>query len=290
MEERDTNLNLLKTIEISKLKPYSKHPYKPYTNEKLNELADSIKEQGLIIPIIVLASKMVGCDNITCDVKELSDIESTIIMVDSNMQRETILPSEKAWAYRYKLNAIKKKSGERTDLTSAQVEQRLKNKTSRELISEKSADSAGQIQRYIRLTHLTHPLLDKVDEKKLAFIPAVELSYLSLQEQEWLYDILSREENFSVPLKLTTKLKGISQGGILTYDKIDRIIITKNHEPPKAIKVNYTAIKDYFPPDTSPKEYEITIKKALEEYFKNHNIELKQKENLLKNEKLLRKN
>ena len=113
-------------------------------------------------------------------------------------------------------------------------------------------------------------MLEKVDENKLAFIPSVELSYLKLQEQEWLYDILNREENFGVPMLLAQKLKGISQNGKLTYEKIDKIIISKNHEPPKAIKLSYKAIKEYFPPDTTPKEYEVTIQKALEEWFQNH--------------------
>ena len=137
-------------------------------------------------------------------------------------------------------------------------------------MSESSNDSRNQVKRYIRLTNLVTPLLNAVDEKKLAFIPAVELSYLKPEEQEWLYDILCREENFGVPLMYAQKLKGISQNGNLTYEKIDKIIVSRNHEPPKAIKLPYSSVKDFFPPDTTPKEYEVTIRNALEEWFQRH--------------------
>ena len=135
-------------------------------------------------------------------------------------------------------------------------------------ISENIAYLAGYAKSlgytiYICLTNLIPELLDKVDERKLAFIPAVELLYLTKEEQSWLYDILSREEKFGVPLKQASKLKGISQSGKLTYEKIDKIFIEKVHEPPKAIKVPYKAIRDFFPPDTTPKEFEKTIQDAL---------------------------
>jgi ParB family chromosome partitioning protein len=191
-------------------------------------------------------------------------------MVDSNLQRDVILPSEKAFAYKYKLEAIKSQ-GTRTDLTSDQVGQKS-DYVSRELISKKTNDSGTQIQRYIRLTNLIIPLLDKVDERKLAFIPAVELSYLGKNEQEWLYDILDREEHFGVPLALATKLKGISKNGKLTYEKIDKIIIEKNQEPPRVVRISYRTVKDYFPKGTTPQEYERVIKQALEEWFENHHL------------------
>ncbi len=277
--------NILSHLTISKLKPFPKHPFKMYDNEKMLGLADSIKEQGVVVPILVRpikdnkyeyeiiaghnrvqASKLAGIDKIPCNVREMDDETATILMIDTNLQqRETILPSEKAWAYRYKLEAIKSQ-GKRTDLTSDQVGRKLENV---EKMAEKSDDSRNQIRRYIRLTNLIPKLLDKLDERKLAFIPAVELSYLTKEQQEWLYDILSREEKYGVPVKQATKLKGISQSGNLTYEKIDKIIVQKNHEPPKAIKVPYKAIRDFFPPDTTPKEFEETIQEALTEYFKN---------------------
>ena len=201
--------------------------------------------------------------------REMDDETATIAMVDTNLQqRETVLPSEKAWAYKYKLEAIKSQ-GKRNDLTSHQVGEKLGSKLSAQRISDDSSDSMNQVLRYIRLTKLMPELLDKVDQRKLAFIPAVELSYLTKEQQSWLYDILSREEKYGVPVKQATKLKGISQGGNLTYEKIDKIMVQKNHEPPKAIKVPYKAIRDFFPPETTPMEYQEIIKKALTEYFNN---------------------
>ena len=284
--------NLPSSLPISKLKPFSKHPFKLYENDKMLGLADSIREQGVIVPILVRpidddkfeyeivaghnrvqASRLVGIDEIPCNVREMDDETATIAMVDTNLQqRETVLPSEKAWAYKYKLEAIKSQ-GKRTDLTSCQVGKKL----SAEEIANNSDESWRNIYRYIKLTNLIPELLEKVDDRKLAFIPAVELSYLKKEEQGWLYDILSREEKFGVPLKQASKLKGISQSGKLTYGKIDKVFIEKIHEPPKAIKVPYKAIRDFFPPDTTPKEFERTIQDALSEYFKTHPQKHKQK-------------
>jgi len=222
-EQQDEKSNGIEFLPISKLQPFSKHPFKRHAPEKMRELADSIEERGVIVPILVRpldsgmyeivaghnrveASTLAGLDTVPCDIREMDDDTATILMVDSNLQRETVLPSEKAWAYRYKLEAIKSQ-GKRNDLTSSQVGTKLR---ADEIIAENSQDSRNQIQRYIRLTHLIPQLLDKVDEKKLAFIPAVELSYLKEQEQKWLYSNLEREEYFGIPLALARKLKGIS--------------------------------------------------------------------------------
>jgi ParB family chromosome partitioning protein len=288
--------NILSHLSISKLKSFPKHPFKMYDNEKMLGLADSIKEQGVVVPILVRpikdnryeyeiiaghnrvqASKLAGIEKIPCNVREMDDETATILMIDTNLQqRETILPSEKAWAYRYKLEAINRQTGRKSQ-NGDQVGHHLIGLKSRDILAQSSNDSGTQIQRYIRLTNLIPELLDKLDERKLAFIPAVELSYLTKEQQGWLYDILSREEKYGVPVKQATKLKGISQSGNLTYEKIDKIIVQKNHEPPKAIKVPYKAISDFFPPDTTPKEFEETIQEALTEYFKTHSQRQKQK-------------
>lgn len=274
------------TLPISKLKPFDKHPFKRYDNGKMQSLAQSIKEQGIIVPILVRpykhekyeyeivcghnrvqGARIAGLDEIPCNVRELDNETATILMIDSNLQqRETILPSEKAYAYKYKLEAIKAQ-GKRTDLTLAQVGLKSQKQHSLEIIAQKSDESRNQIKRYIRLTNLIPQLLDKVDEKKLSFIPAVEISYLKKKEQENLYDILNREENFGIPLKQATMLKGISQNGELTYEKIDKIIIQKIKQLPKAIKLPYKKIKDYFPVSTSPKEVEDIVLKALDAWF-----------------------
>lgn len=283
-KNKEKNTDTVASLLISKLKPFSKHPFKPYNEEKMLELAESIKEQGLIVPILVRtiedkkysheiiaghnrvkAAQLAGLKKIPCDVRELDDAQAIILMVDSNLQREMILPSEKAFAYKYKLDAIKSQ-GKRYDLTSCQVG----NKLSAEKIANTDNESWRNIYRYINLTNLMPSLLDKVDDRKLAFIPAVELSYLGKDEQVWLHDILDREEHFGVPLAIATKLKGISKSGILTYEKIDKIIIAKIQEPPKAVKISYKTVKDYFAKGTTPQEYEKVIKQALDEWFRNN--------------------
>lgn len=285
---KERNIDTLSYLLLSKLKPFSKHPFKPYNEEKMLELAKSIKEQGIIVPILVRpiedkkhsheivaghnrvkAAQLTGLKKILCDVRELDDAQAVILMVDSNLQRETILPSEKAYAYKYKLDAIKSQ-GKRNDLTSAQFVPKSENMNARDIVGNQTGENRMQVTRYIRLTNLIPSLLDKVDERKLAFIPAVELSYLGKDEQEWLHDILDREEHFGVPLAIATKLKGISKSGILTYEKVDRIIVARNQEPPKAVKISYRTVKDYFPKGTTPQEYENIIKQALKEWFNNH--------------------
>ena len=299
MKETDsskTSRNIT-SIDISKLKPFFKHVFDVRNDERMQELSESIRSNGVIEPIIVRPIKdkefdyeiiaghrrtrgtqLAGLKYIPCDIRDIDDMAATLIMIDSNLQqRESILPSEKARAYKYKLEAIKSQ-GRRTDLTLCQLGTKL---NSGNLIAENSEDSRRNIYRFVQLTHLIPQMLKKVDEKKLAFIPAVQLSYLKTEEQEWLYDILSREENFGVPMAQAQKMKGISQNGKLTYEKIDRIIISKNHEPPKAIKLSYNVVKDFFPPDTTPKEYEVTIQKALEEWFQNHHEKNRPEEQML---------
>ena len=281
--EQHEKTNGILSLPISKLQPFSKHPFKRYSVEKRQELADSIEERGVIVPILVRplengmyeivaghnrveASTLAGKADIPCDVREMDDDTATIIMVDSNLQRETVVPSEKAWAYRYKLEAIKSQ-GKRNDLTSRQLVGKLE---MADVVGENSNDSGRQVQRYIRLTHLIPQLLDKVDEKKLAFIPAVELSYLKEHEQKWLYSNLEREEYFGIPLALARKLKGISQNGLLTEKKIDELIVSKVQTPPKQVKISHKIISKYFPDEVTPQERDSVIDRALEEWFKRH--------------------
>ena len=270
-------------LPLTELQPFIKHPFKKHNAGKMQELADSIVERGVIVPVLVRpldsgryeivsghnrveASKLAGLDIVPCDVRELDDDTATIIMVDSNLQRETVLPSEKAWAYKYKLDALKSQ-GKRNDLTSRQVVGKLE---IADVVGENSNDSGRQVQRYVRLTKLSTPILDKVDERKLAFIPAVELSYLKKQEQKWLSNNLEREEYFGVPLALARKLKGISQNGKLTEKKIDELIVAKVKTPPKKIKISHKVIGKYFSNEVTPQERDSVIDKALDEWFKRH--------------------
>ena len=202
------------TLPVEALRPFSGHPFHLYTDEKLRELTDSIREHGVLMPVLVRpldggyeivsghnrveAAKLAGLDKVPVTVRELDDDTATILMVDSKLrQRETLLPSEKAWAYRMKLEAIKRQ-GFRTDLTSAQVGQKLNRKFSRDLVAEEAGESKNQISRYIRLTELIPPFLDMVDNGRLAFNPAVELSYLSLENQTILFSIMERDEFVAV--------------------------------------------------------------------------------------------
>lgn len=282
----EKNIKSFLSILLSKLKAFDKHPFKMYDNEKMQSLAESIKEYGVITPILVRpikhekyeyeiiaghnrvqGARMAGLDEIPCDVREMDDETATILMIDTNLQqRESILPSEKAFAYKYKLEAIKAQ-GKRNDLTSAQFVPKLKNANARDIIADEAGENRMQISRYIRLTKIIPNLLDKVDEKRLSFIPAVELSYLNEQEQGYLHDILTREENFSVPLKQATMLKGISQNGDLTYEKVDKIITQKIQQPSKTIKLSYKKVKEYIPDGATPKEFEDIVVRALKAWF-----------------------
>ena len=162
-----------------------------------------------------LASRLAGLDTLPCIVRDLTDDEAIIVMVDSNLQRERVLPSEKAFAYKMKLDAMRRQQGERTDLTSAPVGQKFDGKTSRELLAIESPDSHSQIQRYIRLTNLIPEILDMVDDGRIAFRPAVELSYLTEQEQSALYDTMGRED-CTPSLAQAIKMKAFSRDGKLT--------------------------------------------------------------------------
>lgn len=282
-DQREDISTGITALPLSKLQPFSKHPFKRHSPEKMQELSDSITERGVIVPILVRplengmyeivaghnrveASLLAGKADIPCDVREMDDDTATIVMVDSNLQRETVFPSEKAWAYRYKLEALKSQ-GKRNDLTSRQVVGKLE---MADIVGESSNESGRQVQRYIRLTYLITQLLDKVDEKKLAFIPAVELSYLKEHEQKWLYSNLEREEYFGIPLVLARKLKGISQNGQLTEKKIDEMIVCKVQTPPKQVKISHKIISKYFPDEVTPQERDSVIDRALDEWFKRH--------------------
>lgn len=286
-QQREQNgKNGISTLPLSELQPFSKHPFKKHNAGKMQELADSIVERGVIVPVLVRpldsgkyeiisghnrveASKLAGLDIVPCDIRELDDDTATIIMVDSNLQRETVLPSEKAWAYKYKLDALKSQ-GKRNDLTCVQLAHKLNKVKSRDIVAQTSSDSADTVRRYIRLTKLITTILEKVDERKLAFIPAVELSYLKKQEQQWLYSNLEREEYFGLPLALARKLKGISQNGKLTEKKIDELIVAKVKTPPKQIKISHKVIGKYFSNEITPQERDSVIDKALDEWFRRH--------------------
>ncbi len=267
-------------IPLDQLHPIAHHPFKRYSGAKMAEMVKSVKEHGIITPILVRrreaggwenisghnrveAARLAGLRTLPAYPRDADDNAAAIMMVDSNFhQREKILPSERAFAYKLKLEAIKRQ-GERTDLTSGQFDLKSKNVQSRDRLAEESGESAKQIQRYIRLTELMQPLLDKVDANKLGFIPAVSLSYLTHREQETLYGLLDVQSK-KLAVRQAEALKQRSQEGTLD-EKAMLDILAKKHEPAiKEVKITYRRIRRYFLPSATSEEIEARIVKALE--------------------------
>ena len=231
----EAQLEKVVTLNPADISDFPNHPFKVKQDEAMAEMVDSVKRYGVLVPALVrpkadggyemvaghrrkCAATLAGITEMPCIVRDLTDDEATIIMVDSNLQRETILPSEKAFAYKMKLEAMKRQ-GERTDLTSSPLDKKLKGLTSAQQVSQKSGDSQPQIYRFIRLTELIPPVLDMVDSGKIAFRPAVELSYLTKEQQQSLYDTMGCED-CTPSLAQAIKMKEFSRGGKLTEEVI----------------------------------------------------------------------
>ncbi len=231
----EAQLEKVVMLNPADISDFPNHPFKVKQDEAMAEMADSVKQYGVLVPALVrpkadggyemvaghrrkCAATLAGITEMPCIVRNLTDDEATIIMVDSNLQRETILPSEKAFAYKMKLEAMKRQ-GERTDLTSSPLDKKLKGLTSAQQVSQKSGDSQPQIYRYIRLTELIPSILDMVDNGKIAFRPAVELSYLSKEQQQSLYDTMECED-CTPSLAQAIKMKEFSRDGKLTEEVI----------------------------------------------------------------------
>ena len=266
-------------INLAEIDSFKNHPFKVVFNAELFNMAESIKENGVLVPAIVRpkngryemisghrrkkASEIAGNLTIPCIVRDLTDDEATIIMVDSNMQREYILPSERAFAYKMKLEAMIHQ-GKRNDLTSDQVGEKL---TSVEKLSANSPDSKSQIQRYIRLTELIKPLLDMVDNEEIAFSPAVELSFLTKQEQKWLMN--SIECNVATPsLSQAQEMKRLSQSGKLSEDKIEELLSQQKPNQVEKLKLDFKNLTPKMPRGMPKEKYADHIYKALDFYNK----------------------
>ena len=252
-------------------------------DEAMMEMAESVKQYGVLVPAMVrpkpeggyemvaghrrkLAAELAQQTEIPCLVRDLTDDEAIIIMVDSNLQREKILPSEKAFAYKMKLEAMKRQ-GQRTDLTSSPLDNKLKRITSAQEISQKSGDSQPQIYRYIRLTYLIPPLLDMVDEGKIAMRPAVELSYLPENEQTALHGTMEMEDCTPSHAQ-AIKMRKFSEEGKLNEDVILSIMQEEKPNQKEQVRIPRDRISKYFTPGTPAKTIEDTIIKALELYRK----------------------
>ena len=265
------------TLDIAQLHPFADHPFHPYTDERLRDLTDSIREHGVLIPVLVRpmasggyeiisghnrveAAKLAGLDKVPVTIREMDDDLATIAMVDSNLrQRDILLPSEKAWAYRMKMEAMRRQSG-RPRNNCAQVGPNFGKRT-RDLIAEEMGESKNQISRYIRLTELIPPLLAMIDQGHLPFNPAVELSYLSPQNQTSLLAILERDE-ITPSLAQAQNLHKLSTLDKLDESAIEAILLT---EPilKKKVTLKVDRIAPYFPRGTNPEEMEAVILRLL---------------------------
>jgi ParB family chromosome partitioning protein len=277
----EAQLEKVVTLNPADISDFPNHPFKVKQDEAMAEMVDSVKRYGVLVPALVrpkadggyemvaghrrkCAATLAGITEMPCIVRNLTDDEATIIMVDSNLQRETILPSEKAFAYKMKLEAMKRQ-GQRSDLTSAPLEPKLKGSRSNEELAASSPDSRSQIQRFIRLTELIPSVLDMVDSGKIAFRPAVELSYLSSKQQEALYSTMECED-CTPSLAQAIKLKEFSRDGKLSTEVILSIMQEEKPNQKEQFKMSKERISKYFAPGTPAQKIEDTIIKALELY------------------------
>ncbi len=289
-EENRIDATREKVMEISltELFPFREHPFKVIDDESMLDTAESVKQYGVLVPAIARpreeggyeliaghrrhrASELAGLETMPVIVRDLDDDAATIIMVDSNLQRENLLPSERAFAFKMKVDALKHQ-GIRNDLTSSQVGTKLLRAD--EIVAEQSGSSRNQVQRFIRLTELIHDLLDMVDTKKIAFNPAYELSFLKKDEQEQLLDAMDSEQA-TPSLSQAQRLKKFSQEGTLSIDVVRAIMSEEKKSEQIKVTISNDTLRKYFPGNYTPQKMEETIIKLLDQWQKKRqqNIE-----------------
>lgn len=278
-------------LPLSELHDFPNHPFKVRDDEAMQETAESIRQYGVLAPAIVRpredggyeiiaghrrrhGSELAGLSAMPCIVREMDDDTATILMVDSNIQRENILPSERAQAYKMKLEAIRRKAGrpvktEEKDVpdNSVQVGQNFDGKTSRELLAENSPDSSTQIQRYIRLTELSPELQQMVDEKKIGMTPAVEISYLKPEEQQMLLTAIDSEQA-TPSLSQAQRMKKLSRDGKLNDDTMLDIMMEQKKPEGYNVVLSADKLRKYFPRSYTPQKMEETILKLLDAWLR----------------------
>lgn len=280
----DTQREKVQNIPLEELHPFKNHPFKVKDDAAMQDTVDSVREYGVLVPAIARpdpnggyeliaghrrhhASELAGKETMPVIIRDLDDDAATIIMVDSNLQREELLPSERAFAYKMKLEALKHQ-GARTDLTSSQVGTRLR---ADELIAQQSGESRNQIQRFIRLTELIPNLLDMVDERKIAFNPAVELSYLKKEEQTLLLEAMDSEQA-TPSLSQAQRLKKFSQQKMLSFDVMRAVMSEEKKTDLDRVTLKNETLRRYFPKSYTPKQMEDTIIKLLEGWYKKRQL------------------
>lgn len=286
-ERQDAKLEKIQILPLSELHPFEGHPFQVRDDEEMDKMVDSVKEYGVMTPAIVRprrdggyeivaghrrchASQRAGVDTMPCIVRDMDDDTAIILMVDSNCQREHILPSEKAKAYQMKLEAIKRKGGRPLKINSGQLGQNFSQPYSVEKVADEAGESVKQVQRFIRLNKLTPDLMRLVDDGRLKTTPAVELSYLTPEEQEEFLSYME-EEGCTPSLSQAQKLKAASKESVLTKDKIHEIMSARSpsvkpREPQLTIAVS--KVDRYFPKGFSSEQMESAILKLLENYYR----------------------
>ncbi len=268
-------------MPLSDLHPFEGHPFKVLDDELMEQTVESIKQIGVVSPLIVRpdpeggfeilsghrrlhAAQLAGLETVPVIVKEMDDDAAIIFMVDSNLQRENILPSERAFSYKMKLEAMKHQ-GERGDLTSGQVGQKSVGTVSRDIVAEQAGDSSRNVQRFIRLTNLIPEILDMVDEKKIAFNPAVELSYLKTSEQKEFLEAMDYAQA-SPSLSQAQRLKKLSQEGGCTLDAMCEVMNEIKKDELDHVTIKNEVLRKYFPKSYTPKQMQDTIIRLLEKW------------------------
>lgn len=287
--EEQRNTEEIKPVPISELKPFTEQPFKVKLDEDMDELVESIKQFGVLTPVIarphkdggyeilsghrrVKACELAGITDIPVVVKNLDDDTATILLVDSNLQREHILPSEKAFAYQMKLEAMKRKAGRPSKENSDQIGLNFQGKQSSEILGEQVGESKNQIQRYIRLTNLIDPILDMVDNNQIAMNAAVEISYLGSKEQAAVMQSIEKEET-SPSIAQARKMRKFHQDGNLSNAVIDSIMMEQKPETVK-ITLGEEKLKKYFPKSYSKAKMEEIILKLLDKWRRQRENEM----------------
>ena len=281
--EESRQTEQIQQIPIAELHPFKNHPFKVLDDEAMQRTVESVAQFGVLAPLIARpreeggyeiisghrrqhAAQLAGLTTLPVIVRNMSDEEAVIKMVDSNLQREHILPSERAFAYKMKLEAIKNQ-GARSDLTSGQIGQKLQGTISRDIVAQEAGDSSRNVQRFIRLTNLIPELLDLVDQKKISFNPAVELSYLTAAEQRDFLEAMQDTQN-APSLSQAQRIKKLSQEGKCTYDAMFDIMGEEKKAEMDRVTIKNEVLRKYFPRSYTPKQMQDTIIKLLEQWQK----------------------
>ena len=280
----DAQREKVQEIPLGELHPFRNHPFKVKNDAAMQDTVDSVREYGVLVPAIARpdpsggyeliaghrrhhASELAGKETMPVIVRDLDDDAATIIMVDSNLQREELLPSERAFAYKMKLEAIRHQ-GKRQELTSSQVGMKLQ---ALDIVGQQAGDSRNQVHRFIRLTELIPELLDMVDERKIAFNPAVELSYLKKEEQTLLLEAMDSEQA-TPSLSQAQRLKKFSQQKMLSLDVMRAVMSEEKKNDLDRVTLKNETLRKYFPKSYTPKQMEDTIIKLLEGWYKKRQL------------------